>query len=238
MYKKPVEFILLPTTGNSHITYNKKEERFFYDEDYCEVSSEGTTFFENYHCHIITEDNQPYNGETCWVLTTKGLILQYSGYNGNSNWKKVIASTDGSLKLPKIPVKFLRSICKKELVESKIYIDFLFKTNSGLGYKEYAIIQPLSENKGIIVELYNKLHQTTYQLGEEIEYESWEVEEWVPKVCEGYIVITPQKENYSKQEMFELFSKFADFVDGLYRPYTSDNTLAYKHKDEWFEKNT
>jgi len=50
------------------------------------------------------------------------------------------------------------------------------------------------------------------------------------------ITIKKVKDSYTREEVYNLISEFADYCDGLYRPYTRDNMEAFYAKDKWLEE--
>jgi len=201
--------VLKPTTEITLITIDISSDYLGYRWSSDVMQHED---FVSQHLHFITGENQNFNGQECVVMSEDERIFKYSGYNGNSKWRKIIASTDKSLNLPSIDEEFIMFFCNndgkvKVLVEQVVrpVSDYAIRN---IGFEHEFILESESTVpgsfylKGIEERVFN-YHGDGYSLAYDIEL--------VPRVKDGKIVIRKSTDTYTRDEVANKIREYAHY---------------------------
>lgn len=176
------------------------------------------------HLYFLSDEEIPDGQFTRQYPNISSLKGEYYLHNGNKVLGKIIATTDELLKyevesgrgvgtikyiLPRPSNEFLQAYCRANGKIDEVLVEVVAVPTE--------FDNPMSNPQGLIT------------------VDS----EWELKVSpDNTITIKPVKERtYTKEEVIKIIYKFSGFVDGLYRPYTSDNGQAWENKDQWIDKN-
>jgi hypothetical protein len=158
---------LLPTDKPSRLCYDRDDNLLF-------APNAGFTYGDGKQHLYITDDSE-IKDRNCWVTNGDDILKPLNRYSleyASRYWEKIILTTDQDLiadGVQAIDDEFLKWFIKNPSCE---YADVkkTFITNSGLGYKEYAVLN--SDFK--VLEVVATLSQSSYKIGEVTKLDDYE----------------------------------------------------------------